>query len=54
MIYLLEACAQHKKSIWILDRPNPAGRNIEGSLLQKIGLVLSVLPYGHATRFDFR
>ncbi|MFV2056939.1 MAG: exo-beta-N-acetylmuramidase NamZ domain-containing protein [Thiohalomonadales bacterium] len=34
LLYLLESCAQHAKSIWILDRPNPAGRPIEGSLLQ--------------------
>ena len=32
--YLLEACAAHHKSVWILDRPNPAGRPIEGLLLQ--------------------
>jgi len=34
LLYLLEACAKHNKPIWILDRPNPAGRTIEGSLLQ--------------------
>ena len=28
--YLLEACAAHRKSVWILDRPNPAGRPVEG------------------------
>ncbi len=28
--YLLEAAAQHAKSVWVLDRPNPAGRPIEG------------------------
>jgi len=33
--YLLEACGQAGKSVWILDRPNPAGRPIEGSLLRK-------------------
>jgi len=32
--YLLEACAQHKKALCVLDRPNPAGRPIEGNLLQ--------------------
>jgi uncharacterized protein YbbC (DUF1343 family) len=31
--YLLEAAAKHQKSIWILDRPNPAGRPIEGLTL---------------------
>lgn len=34
LAYMLEACAKHKKSIWILDRPNPAGRPIEGSILK--------------------
>lgn len=33
--YMMEACAQHKKALWILDRPNPAGRPIEGSLLRE-------------------
>jgi uncharacterized protein YbbC (DUF1343 family) len=32
--YMMEACAQEKKSLWILDRPNPAGRPIEGMLLK--------------------
>jgi uncharacterized protein YbbC (DUF1343 family) len=32
--YMLEACAVYNKSIWILDRPNPAGRPVEGTLLQ--------------------
>lgn len=32
--YLLEAAAQHGKSVWILDRPNPAGRPIEGLKLR--------------------
>src|SRR6187401_2373173 len=32
--YVLEAAAQHKKSVWILDRPNPAGRPVEGTRLQ--------------------
>ena len=31
--YLLEAAAKHNKSIWILDRPNPAGRPVEGLTL---------------------
>jgi uncharacterized protein YbbC (DUF1343 family) len=30
--YLLEAAATHGKTVWILDRPNPAGRPIEGLL----------------------
>lgn len=33
--YMMEACAVHKKTLWILDRPNPAGRPVEGSLLRE-------------------
>lgn len=33
--YMMEACAQEKKALWILDRPNPAGRPIEGTLLKE-------------------
>lgn len=32
--YMMEACAEHGKTLWILDRPNPAGRPVEGSLLR--------------------
>lgn len=32
--YMLESCAEYKKTVWILDRPNPAGRPIEGSILK--------------------
>jgi uncharacterized protein YbbC (DUF1343 family) len=32
--YVLEAAAQHRKSVWILDRPNPVGRPIEGLTLR--------------------
>jgi len=28
--YVLEAAAAHKKAVWILDRPNPVGRPVEG------------------------
>ncbi len=31
--YVLEAAAAHGKSVWVLDRPNPAGRPVEGSFL---------------------
>ncbi len=34
LCYLLEACAAADKPLWVLDRPNPAGRVIEGALLQ--------------------
>jgi uncharacterized protein YbbC (DUF1343 family) len=32
--YVLEAAAAHHKPVWILDRPNPAGRPIEGLMLR--------------------
>src|SRR5919201_3223740 len=32
--YVLEAAAAHRKSVWVLDRPNPIGRPIEGTSLQ--------------------
>ena len=28
--YVLEAAAEHRKALWVLDRPNPAGRPVEG------------------------
>jgi uncharacterized protein YbbC (DUF1343 family) len=31
---VLEAAAVHGKSVWVLDRPNPAGRPIEGLALR--------------------
>ncbi len=34
LLYVLEAAAQHGKSVWVLDRPNPAGRPVEGTILQ--------------------
>lgn len=32
--YVLEAAARHGKAVWVLDRPNPAGRPIEGLTLR--------------------
>lgn len=32
--YALEAAAQHRKAVWVLDRPNPAGRAVEGTRLR--------------------
>lgn len=32
--YMLEAAAEHGKAVWILDRPNPAGRPVEGLILR--------------------
>ncbi len=34
LLYVLEAAAQHGKAVWVLDRPNPAGRPIEGTILR--------------------
>ena len=32
--YILEACAEKGKSVWVLDRPNPVGRPVEGLKLR--------------------
>ena len=34
LAYALEAGAERRKSVWVLDRPNPAGRSIEGTILE--------------------
>ena len=34
LAYLLDACAAKGKALWVLDRPNPAGRPVEGSILK--------------------
>ena len=34
LLYVLEAAAQHRKTVWVLDRPNPIGRPVEGPKLQ--------------------
>ena len=33
--YVLEAAARHGKVVWVLDRPNPAGRPVEGLTLRQ-------------------
>jgi uncharacterized protein YbbC (DUF1343 family) len=33
LLYLLEAAQEQGKEVWVLDRPNPAGRPIEGTIL---------------------
>jgi uncharacterized protein YbbC (DUF1343 family) len=33
LLYLLEAASQTGKAVWVLDRPNPAGRPVEGTTL---------------------
>lgn len=35
LLYILEEAAAHGKAVWVLDRPNPAGRPVEGLTLQK-------------------
>src|SRR5262245_53379215 len=32
--YVLEAGARHRKAVWVLDRPNPVGRPVEGLKLR--------------------
>jgi uncharacterized protein YbbC (DUF1343 family) len=32
--YVLKAAAEHGKSVWVLDRPNPVGRRVEGLRLR--------------------
>jgi len=33
LLYLLEEAAKMGKEVWVLDRPNPAGRPVEGTML---------------------
>ncbi len=35
LLYMLEAAAEHGKTVWVLDRPNPAGRPVEGLTLRE-------------------
>ena len=35
LLYVLEAAAEQGKTVWVLDRPNPAGRPIEGLTLRE-------------------
>ncbi len=34
LLYVLEAASKHQKEVWVLDRPNPAGRPVEGLTLR--------------------
>lgn len=34
LLYVLEAAAVHGKAVWVLDRPNPIGRPVEGLSLR--------------------
>jgi uncharacterized protein YbbC (DUF1343 family) len=65
LLYALEAAAAHGKSVWVLDRPNPAGRPVEGLTLRsgwesfvgagpmpmRHGLTLGELGYWFIDRF---
>ena len=33
LLYVLQACARTGKTVWVFDRPNPAGRMVEGKNL---------------------
>jgi uncharacterized protein YbbC (DUF1343 family) len=35
LLYVLEAAAKDGKSVWVLDRPNPVGRPVEGLTLRE-------------------
>jgi uncharacterized protein YbbC (DUF1343 family) len=35
LLYILEESAKYGKTVWVLDRPNPAGRPIEGLALRE-------------------
>jgi uncharacterized protein YbbC (DUF1343 family) len=35
LLYVIEAAAEHGKAVWVLDRPNPAGRPVEGLSLRE-------------------
>lgn len=35
LFYMMDACQQQGKELWVLDRPNPAGRPVEGNLLKE-------------------
>jgi uncharacterized protein YbbC (DUF1343 family) len=35
LLYIMEAAAQKGKEVWVLDRPNPAGRPVEGLTLRE-------------------
>jgi len=34
LLYMLEAAAKSRKTVWVLDRPNPVGRRVEGLKLR--------------------
>ncbi len=51
LFYIMEDCARAGKSVWVLDRPNPAGRQIEGTYLESgwesfVGMGPTVMRHG--------
>jgi len=36
LLYVLEAATSHGKEVWVLDRPNPVGRPVEGLKLRSL------------------
>jgi uncharacterized protein YbbC (DUF1343 family) len=66
LLYVLEAAASHGKAVWVLDRPNPAGRPVEGTILRqgwesfvgagplpmRHGLTMGELGHWFVRRFD--
>lgn len=51
LLYILEDCSLENKEVWVLDRPNPVGREPEGFLLQEdwksfVGAVPILLKHG--------
>ncbi|NOY38063.1 MAG: DUF1343 domain-containing protein [Chlorobi bacterium] len=51
LFYLIDACHQFGKALWILDRPNPSGRQTEGLMLEDgwesfIGPARMIMQYG--------
>lgn len=35
LLYLLQEAEKYGKEVWVLDRPNPIGRKVEGTILRK-------------------
>ncbi|MBS1958747.1 MAG: DUF1343 domain-containing protein [Bdellovibrionales bacterium] len=52
MFYVMQECASRRMPVVVLDRPNPAGRAMEGSILRKgnesfVGLGPILMRHGH-------
>jgi uncharacterized protein YbbC (DUF1343 family) len=68
LLYLLEEAAREGKSVWVLDRPNPAGRPVEGTTLlagqesfvgagpmpMRHGLTLGEMGHWFVRKFDLK